>query len=134
MVGLYIAKHLSILNLEINSDSLVAVQLIHHDDSLLYSHLTNDCRLLLNHIPNWTLMQAYRESNKVADRLARAETSIPEQLRLLHIPSEDLGDLLQANMLGTSYSRAVFCEENDVSKTSFGIAGVSHCAPSTCTL
>jgi ribonuclease HI len=72
--GLNLAIDLGILNLEIEMDSLVAVQCVNSlsTPNAFLSTIVIDCRSLMERIENCSLKHIFREANGCADLLAKA--------------------------------------------------------------
>jgi ribonuclease HI len=72
--GLLLAIDLEILNLEIEMDSLVAVDLIKSSttSNAFFSTVVDDCRYLLERFEQKSLKHIFREANSCADLLAKA--------------------------------------------------------------
>ena len=72
--GLNLAIDLGILNLEIEMDSLVAVQCVNSlsTPNAFFSTIVTDCKSLMERIENCSLKHIFREANGCADLLAKA--------------------------------------------------------------
>ena len=72
--GLKLAIDLGILNLEIEMNSLVAVQCVNSlsTPNAFLSTIVTDCRSLMERIENCSLKHIFREANGCADLLAKA--------------------------------------------------------------
>ena len=72
--GLLLAIDLEILNLEIEMDSLVAVDLINSSitSNAFLSTIVADCRYLIERFEFWSLKHTFREANGCADLLAKS--------------------------------------------------------------
>jgi ribonuclease HI len=85
--GLLLAIDLEILNLEIEMDSLVAVDLINSSNTsnAFLSTIVTDCRCLLERFDHWSLKHVFREANGCADLLAKSGCA--QQHDLLYFPN-----------------------------------------------
>ena len=72
--GLNLAIDLRILNLEVEMDSLVAVELVNSitTPNAFLSTIVTDCRSLLERFESCSLKHIFREANGCADLLAKA--------------------------------------------------------------
>jgi ribonuclease HI len=71
--GLQLALELHITHLDIEMDSLVAVDLVSSKSvaNVFLSSIVDDCRCMMERFDSVTLKHIYRESNACADLLAR---------------------------------------------------------------
>jgi ribonuclease HI len=85
--GLLLAIDLEILNLEIEMDSLVAVDLINSSitSNAFLSTIVTDCRYLIERFEFWSLKHTFREANGCADLLAKS--GCVQQLDLVYFPN-----------------------------------------------
>ena len=72
--GLMLATELGILKLEVEMDSLVAVELINSitTPNVFLSSIVTDCRYLMESFEHSSLKHIYRKANGCADLLAKA--------------------------------------------------------------
>jgi ribonuclease HI len=93
--GLLLAIDFEILNLEIEMDSLVAVDLINSSttSNAFLSIIVADCRYLLKRFELWSLRHIFREANGCADLSAKAGCA--QQLDLVYF-SNALAHVLEA--------------------------------------
>uniref|UniRef100_A0A2N9H5A8 CCHC-type domain-containing protein n=1 Tax=Fagus sylvatica TaxID=28930 RepID=A0A2N9H5A8_FAGSY len=86
--GLLLAIDLEILNLEIEMDSLVAVDLINSSNTsnAFLSTIVTDCRYLLERFDHWSLKHVFREANGCVGLLAKSGCA--QQLDLVYFPND----------------------------------------------
>lgn len=109
-MGLQLAKHMKITHLEINSDSITAINLILEGKSNVYSYIIDICRQFLQQISRWTLTHLYRETNNLRINQPRRT---PACLRLPVYCINLLKDfvaILNADKEGKIYERHIFCK------------------------
>lgn len=68
--GLILAVECSYMQLEVETDSMVTIQLISNNCNKRYENIVLECRLLLGKLQWWQLKHTLREGNRVADSLA----------------------------------------------------------------
>ncbi|OIT01587.1 hypothetical protein A4A49_56826, partial [Nicotiana attenuata] len=69
--GLQLAYSHNLVPLEVEVDSQDIIMLLHSND-VSFDNLTTDCRYFLDRLGKPVALHAYREQNKVADKLAKA--------------------------------------------------------------
>lgn len=106
--GLQLALSHNLLPLEVETDPIEVIHLL-HNDNLVYSHLLNDCRYVLHQLGNPSIKHTYREENMVADRLAKQlfESTTPTNTTVYYAAPTFVLDLLHADMHGPPYVRRV---------------------------
>nr|XP_009801854.1 PREDICTED: uncharacterized protein LOC104247509 [Nicotiana sylvestris] len=69
--GLQLAYSHNLVPLEVEVDSQDIIMLL-HSNNVSFDNLTTDCRYFLNRLGKPVVLHAYREQNRVADKLAKA--------------------------------------------------------------
>jgi ribonuclease HI len=97
--------------LEIEMDSLVAVQLVNSSINPLHPlfRLVANCQELLERDWCVVLSHVYRELNSVADMMARLSHIVDYGCRLFSSPPQEVIKLLEADHLGLAKPRLVLC-------------------------
>ena len=99
-----LAKERTWLEAIIETDSLTVVKLINKDeiDTHLDKTLIGDCKKLKEDMM-LELLHVKREGNKCADYLSKLGRTQGEQLMRVMVPSNELVQLIKADMKGVAY-------------------------------
>ena len=101
--GLMLAAQFGINHLHVELDAQVVVNLVLSNKAINNSRaaLLNDCRYLLEQFQHVKVTHVFREANKCADNLARADCSFPGNFVVLDaLPNEGLCSILNADANG----------------------------------
>lgn len=104
--GLELVKNQDMALRQVNSASAIAVSIINEECPKPSPHkvLIQECRVLLATM-GCTLRHAFREGNRVADKLADMGVDQGDRMVLLIVPSHDTIPLLEADMRGVAFER-----------------------------
>lgn len=106
--GLQLVVDQKIQDIVMESNSLVAITLIRHDNISLNSKFIPiflDCRRLLNQIPRCRFQHTFREANIVADGISKIALDSDHQLHILATPTPCIQGLVVADSYGICYFR-----------------------------
>lgn len=86
--GLLLAKQLNLLNVNIELDAEFIVHLLSHLNTvnLMLEPLLNDCRTLINSMPNCTVTHIFQEANSCAGSMANMGADISTDFQILYEP------------------------------------------------
>ena len=86
--GLLLAKHLNLGNINIELDAVFIVHLLSNPNivNLILEPLLNDCRTLINLMPNCTVTHIFREANRCADNMAKMGADLVSDFQILYEP------------------------------------------------
>lgn len=107
--GLKLAATLSVVKLQIESDSQTAVQLVKGGDVELhpYGQVVSDCRSLMHSFERVELLHIHREANNAADFLAKCGHNISVSYFAWNDPPSGMDHILFGDKVGVVYSRLV---------------------------
>ena len=87
--GLLLAKQLNLRNINVELDAeLFIVHLLSDPNivNLMLEPLLNDCRTLINLMPNCTMTHIFREANRCVDIMARMGADLVSDFQILYEP------------------------------------------------